>query len=294
MTKLAAVLETRHHFTSAYHAQSNGTVEVVCRETIRACRALLSESKLGPKVWPKFTNTIQSVLNNSITDKLGKNIAPITAFTMLPPMNPLAELFPATLQSTEVKTLTLARAAQLIEFEKIHDAINNMHRRVSTASQAKRAAEIARHNKATNITAINFDAGDFVLIGCPQPQKVNKLTVTWTGPARVLGFTTPLVAKTQNLVDGKVKDIHVSRLKFYNSATLDVTDELKEQLTYQQKTLYLVEAFKEVRRSSRRKFEVLVSWVGFPGEDTWEELQVLATDVPIRLLEFLTPRKRTP
>ena len=185
MEKLAAVLGTRHPFTSAYHAQRNGTVEVVCRETIRACRALLSESKLGPKVWPKFTNTIQSVLNNSITDKLGKNIAPITAFTILPPMNPLAELFPAALQSTEVKTLTLAKAAQLIDFEKIHDAINNMHRRVSTASQAKRAAEIARHNKETHITAINFDAGDFVLIGSPQPQKVNKLTVTWTGPARV-------------------------------------------------------------------------------------------------------------
>ena len=85
---------------------------------------------------------------------------------------------------------------------------DDMHRRVYTASQAKRAAEIARHNKATNFTAINFDAGDCVLIGCPQPQKVNKLTVTWTGPARGLGFTTPLAAKTQNLVDGKVNNIH--------------------------------------------------------------------------------------
>ena len=100
----------------------------------------------------------------------------------------------------------------MIEFEKIHDAIHEMHRRVSAASQAKRAAEIERHNKATNVTVINFDIGDFVLIGCPQPQKVNKLTVTWTGPARVLWFTTPLVSKIQNLVDGKVRVIHVSRL----------------------------------------------------------------------------------
>ena len=30
---------------------------------------------------------------------------------------------------------------------------------------------------------------------------------------------------------------------------------------------------------------MLVSWVGFPGEDTWEELQVLSADVPVRLLE---------
>ena len=101
----------------------------------------------------------------------------------------------------------------------------------------------------------------------------------------MLGFTTPLVAKIRNLVDGKVRDIHLSRLKFYNSATLDVTEELKEHLSYQQKSLYLVEEFKEARRSSRRRFDALVRWVGFPGEYTWEDLQVLAADVPVRLLE---------
>ena len=37
---------------------------------------------------------------------------------------------------------------------------------------------------------------------------------------------------------------------------------------------------------------MLVSWVGFPGEDTWEELQVLATDVPIRLLEFFNSTEK--
>ena len=108
----------------------------------------------------------------------------------------------------------------------------------------------------------------------------------------MLGFTTPLVAKIQNLVDGKVRDIHVSRLKFYNSATLDVTKKLKEHLTYQQNSLYLVEEFKEVRRSSRRRFDVLVSWVGFQGEDTWEKLQVLAADVSVRLLEFFNSTEK--
>ena len=138
---------------------------------------------------------------------------------------------------------------------------DDMHCRVYTASQAKRAAEIARHNKATNVTAINFDDGEFVLISVPTPQKVNKRTVTWTGPARGLYFTTPLVAKTQILVDGKVKDIHVSRLKFYNSATLDVTDELKECHLPTFNSLPCRE-LKEVRRLFRRRFDVLVSWVG--------------------------------
>ena len=99
------------------------------------------------------------------------------------------------------------------------------------------------------------------LLDVPNPKKVNKLTVTWTGPARGLGFTTPLVAKTQNLVDGKVKDIHVSRLKFYNSATLDVTDKLKEHHLPTFNSLPCRE-LKEVRRSFRRRFDVLVSRVG--------------------------------
>lgn len=130
-----------------------------------------------------------------------------------------------------------------------------MHRRVSTSSQANRVAEIAQHKKFTIVTAINFDAGSFVLIGCPQPQMVNKLTVTLTGPENVLSFTKPLVAKILSLVNGKVRYIHVARLKLYASVTLDVTDELEEHLTYLQKSLYLVEEFKMVRPSSRRNLK---------------------------------------
>ena len=36
----------------------------------------------------------------------------------------------------------------------------------------------------------------------------------------------------------------------------------------------------------------MVGWVGFPGEDTWEELKVLAADVPIRLLEFFNSAEK--
>lgn len=115
---------------------------------------------------------------------------------------------------------------------------------------------------------------------------MNKLTVTWTGPKRVLRVTTALAAIFQNLVNAKETNFYVARLKFYKSATLDVTEDLKGHITYRQKSLYLVEEFSEVRRSSLRKFDVLVSWVGFSGENICEELKVLAADVPVRLLEF--------
>jgi transposase InsO family protein len=38
----------QHHFTLAYCPWSNGAVERVCRELLRATRALLSEFKLPP------------------------------------------------------------------------------------------------------------------------------------------------------------------------------------------------------------------------------------------------------
>ena len=54
--------------------------------------------------------------------------------------------------------------------------------------------------------------------------------------------TTSLVANILNLADGKVQDIHVSRLKIYIQATLEVTEVLKGYPTYQQSTLYLVQS----------------------------------------------------
>lgn len=41
-----------HHFTTAYTPWANGTVERVCREVLRAYRALQSEWRLTPQDWP--------------------------------------------------------------------------------------------------------------------------------------------------------------------------------------------------------------------------------------------------
>eukprot|EP00171_Calliarthron_tuberculosum_P021340 IDg21340t1 len=64
-------LQGHHHFTLAYCPWSNGTVEVVCRELLRALRALLSEFKLSAKRWPSVFPLVQSALNSSILPRLG-------------------------------------------------------------------------------------------------------------------------------------------------------------------------------------------------------------------------------
>jgi hypothetical protein len=52
MTDIQKQLGIDHHFTTAYSPWANGTVEAVCKQTIRAARAMLSEMHLAPQEWP--------------------------------------------------------------------------------------------------------------------------------------------------------------------------------------------------------------------------------------------------
>jgi len=81
-------LHCAHHFTLAYFPWTNGSVEVVCRELIRALRALMSEYQVPFNQWPTLVPIAQSILNNTPVDRLG-GVCPLTAFTQLPADTPL-------------------------------------------------------------------------------------------------------------------------------------------------------------------------------------------------------------
>jgi len=57
--ELVSELRTKHHFTTAYSPWANGSVERICREVLRATKALISEWKLSPKEWPAVTEAVQ-------------------------------------------------------------------------------------------------------------------------------------------------------------------------------------------------------------------------------------------
>ena len=173
---------------------------------------------------------VQMVINQPPSPKLRNNITPLTAFTQQKPENPLTYLFTQQEEAEAVKTLTMVKARQLMHHEAIAKSISSMHRKVAATANARREEQTRRHNKSTNVRSINFDVGDYVLVGCPQPQKVNKLTVTWSGPAKVIKFIPPLVAQTEDLLSGTLREIHVSRMKFYDNAFLDVNEDLTDCL----------------------------------------------------------------
>jgi hypothetical protein len=63
MTDIQKQLGTNHHFTTACSPWGSGRVEAVCKQTIRAARAMLSEMHLAPQEWPCVLTAIQAVLN---------------------------------------------------------------------------------------------------------------------------------------------------------------------------------------------------------------------------------------
>lgn len=65
MTYLTEHFKLNHHFKPPYCPWANGTVERVCRELVRANRAITSEMKLPPTHWTGIVECLQSVLNHA-------------------------------------------------------------------------------------------------------------------------------------------------------------------------------------------------------------------------------------
>ena len=220
MLRLTRSLQAHHHFTTAYTPQANGTVEHMCQEVLRACRALLSEFRLSTDEWPKMMPLIQSILNHSRRPSM-ENIAPITAFASLPPDNPVRNII--IYGYPELQSISYIRAEQILNIKSMTAAVDSMHSRVAKARTRKREESIRSHNKHTNIQQVNFEVGEFVLVGNVLSESGSKLNVKWKGPYRVVRIMNEFVSVVEDLVNGKEMEVHNSRLKFYSDSKLNIT-----------------------------------------------------------------------
>ena len=156
-------LHCGHHFTLAYCPWTNGSVEVVCREMLRAMRVLLSEFRLPFKLWPNLVPLVQSILNNTPLSRLN-GTCPLTVFTQLSANSPLTAIKAEVCGETQTFSIPEVRARQLISVQKLQMALEDMHRTVFEKSTRTRQTRITKHNQRTHVRPCNFDGGDFVLI----------------------------------------------------------------------------------------------------------------------------------
>jgi hypothetical protein len=137
MTDIQKQLGTNHHFTTAYNPWANGTVEAVCKKTIRAARDMLSELHLAPQEWPCVLPAIQAALNNSPTF-LRAGQTPLTAFTGHARDTPLSltNFHPIANNSLSfIKAQQLAESTKLTK-KSLETTQRSVREGIKTASQA--------------------------------------------------------------------------------------------------------------------------------------------------------------
>lgn len=285
ITSLNRELHSHHHVTTAYCPQSNGTVDTVCKEVLRATRALLSEFRLKETEWPSVLPLVQSTLNHSKRQSLG-NVAPITAFTGQEPDNPLRTFLPAS--GMNPASIESIRAKRIMRIEQLSEAIDNIHKSVSVRRTRRRDDAIRKHNSKTHIQEVNFEVGDFVMVAKRQKHDGQKLRVIWTGPRRVTRAVSDLVYECEDLVSGDTDDIHANRLKLYSDSTLNISQELLDTIDHNEIHYNILENILDLRFNSETGiYEVQAEWRGFDDEDpTWEPVSVIHEDVPDKLSKF--------
>ena len=130
VAELNDILETKHHFTTAYSPKSNGTVERVNREIMKVLRSLVSEFKISWNEWASLLPLVQGALNNYKSASLAGQAA-ITVFTGLSAYNPLAVV----LQSTDAISFKQSkmRADEVLALvTDVKESLEELHKKVGT------------------------------------------------------------------------------------------------------------------------------------------------------------------
>ena len=300
MKTLAEDHRIKHNFTVAYSPWVNGTVESCMKHVQAANRCLQSELKLGPQDWPAVTAMIQTALNEAPLRRLGAHDdgsfrTPLEDMTGIKSARTILHATNTHAGNHATKTLTMLRAIQVLEIERLQNVFDQMHKVVAGKVSKNRTRQIQQHNKITNLVAPNFSVRDFVLVRRAQ-DKGHKQTFRWLGPRRVVKIVGELVYDIENIVTGDVERVHAARLITYraNKENEPVSKELMAHAEHSEAGYELVEDLKDITSNAKDGMWVLVEWCGLPDRKnwTWQHLEELHQGVPDRVEGFLEKIKK--
>ncbi len=100
------------------------------------------------------------------------------------------------------KPLEQIRVCQIMEINKIHSALDGMHKTVAEPTKRNRKEHIKNCNRQTNIQEPCFTVGDLVLVRRAQ-DKGHKLSFSWIDPRRVTAVICELVYDVTGAIDNK-------------------------------------------------------------------------------------------
>ena len=281
--KIRQNLRVHHHFTTAYTPFANGTVERVCRETLRVLRALLSEYRMPIAQWPDVVPVIQSAINNAPVRRLSKK-TPNEAFLgrTAQPLDNIIQSVPK--KATSVGSIHQQQQKALTD---LTQAITELHREVKGKPSKQRQTAVDRHNAKTHVIQPNFTEGDFVLVADTDKHMTSKVLLKWRGPRRITKVLSDFVYEVENLIDKRCTEIHATRLKFYRDSSHNEVSEMMDMAEFNDTEFYTVQKIIGLKRLNGT-LVVKVLWRGFPAEEaTWEPVEVMYNDVPKLMTTFL-------
>lgn len=193
---------------------------------------------------------------------------------------PIATFYRA--QTTVPVTITELNRGRALKVEELCKLVGNLHPVVQEALQTNRSKGRKSPSKGS---LPNFTEGDFVLVAREDFHTGEKLCLRWRGPRRVVKPDNNYVHLIEDLRNGSVDEVHVTRLKFYHDASLD-TDAIISHVTTSE-TGMILHCLQE-RVDTDKGIKVRIRWRGLPdSEDTLEPLLQVYEDVPQLLLNLL-------
>jgi hypothetical protein len=189
---------SRHHTTVAYGHYNNGSIEVINKNYLLLIRALLSELRWDKQDWPYLNHNVEHTINHREQARLN-GYAPVSVMSGLTPDNPLSEVFwnPRRERFSEspMKKEKIKKCVEDLE-----SALVLMHREVADKSAKSRAQKRAQKDQFRR--SPNFQVGDYVLIGLPEPNIAGrKLYLKWRGPYRIIAAQNNYVFEVENIID---------------------------------------------------------------------------------------------
>ena len=274
MAALAHKLKVNHDFSLAYCPWRNGSVERMNRDILQVMRVLLREYRLAEHQWDYLLDVVQANLNQTPVASLA-NKSPMELFTALEPVTPLDIIIAGV--NNEMQQVDWSTNKIQKELEALRASLAAMHREVS-ARDARRMEKEIKANIGNTIC--NVELGDYVLWSRVDEKLHPKLLVTWLGPYRVIEVS-EFSVDIEHLITKETKKAHMSRVKHYADASLNVTEEILEHVSEQGILLKVREIEKHKFNTDVNDYLMHVYWEGFEDiEASWEPFKKLCDECP--------------
>jgi hypothetical protein len=245
--QLIMKLGTHRKLAIAYRHESNGIVERANKEVLRHLRAIIYDRRVSSD-WSAYLPLVQRILNTTVSEATG--------------CAPYRLIFGDRINlNRRLIVEDKSGTADKITVEDYVQGLNDAQKVLVDASVLHQSKVIEKRVAAGPVEDTKLEPGDLVLIS-HAVRPPSKLAPIWKGPYGVVEVRGS-VADVQDLCTHKISEVHLSRLKRYNSErTENAVGEAEKD-----RDEYAVESIVEHSGKKKKELKFRVRWVGYGVED---------------------------